>query len=841
MSNKENNLLSMKTKRPRSKSGENSRSNGSDDYIISNQENSTYTIKHISKFEKFKEIVSQIKNPCYTTDKEFLNKSSFFEISKDKNNLNKEINYLIPLDQIDKSKVFSIESPQEFFRNNNRSQTGNFIFSNLFDEEKRKEETLFNNIHNYCNCYYLDSYISSFCLDYELHFPNNDVNYFCEINRKDFFVESMKVFHYHDYGIGHFYAPKGSGKSLLFRSIFVNFINFQKDPERYTPLMFFDINLLQNLIINQNLYLIKKILLHESYSLFKQREDSVELIKRINLNNKNIMEIILEVMNIVVLEIKEKRKVFILDGYSCEYDNDGILKEIIKLVYGKKNFFVEVIYDIKSPRDAEMLYINLNPYNHINYNTNLIEKFYYFDKLKLFSDIKKNLKENEIPEKYSEIFGENVSYFFEHEKNNNISFDDFVKKKKLEIKNEILSFCDENCRFHLNEINEYIENNNVFLYEDIIKYVPSNYIKIIIEPKPIPENFGDDLKNEKFPKYYKLEYSFPLIKEIMKEIIMENGFINMKNPQFLQLPGPALGINFDIEMNKILQELIDKEYFFEHKIKTKIFVDDILEKFGLEQSQKIKENTEKDELYKDAIAKLYDRNEILEQRIKFENIDFNQFTCIAVFQNYFFGKAFDLLFFIKNKENTLFDMNLVQIKCSNSYKENQKELQYQVIYVKEKFQFLLKIQIKNLYVSYLSIYQKPKHFAESNKSRTFLYDIMKDKFVNFNGQEYTQFPLLKNSIIYSKMESNILNKINYDFIFFHNMNIKLFKKEKRNNYVQKKSVDEIRDILFNNELYLYVSSEEFNYYYKINNSFNYSLRKGKFLYKEHLDNFYDIK
>ena len=179
----------------------------------------------------------------------------------------------------------------------------------MFENEQEKEEIIFNNIHNFRNGYYRECKISDFCPDYLLHFPNNEENYFCAINRKDFFVESMKVFHYDDYGLAHFYAPKGTGKSILFRSILINFSNYIKEPERYTPLMFFNINLLHELILKSNINLLKKILLHESYSLFKDRQDSIELIKRINLTQKSIMKIILEIINI---EIKEKKRCLLL-------------------------------------------------------------------------------------------------------------------------------------------------------------------------------------------------------------------------------------------------------------------------------------------------------------------------------------------------------------------------------------------------------------------------------------------------------------------------------------------------------------------------------------------------
>ena len=96
-----------------------------------------------------------MKNPSFTIDKEFLNKSSFCEAIKDKNNLNKEINFIIPINSIDKSKIFPLENIDEFFKNDMKVQTCNFIFSYNFEDE----EIIFENMHNYYNNDTKENYI----------------------------------------------------------------------------------------------------------------------------------------------------------------------------------------------------------------------------------------------------------------------------------------------------------------------------------------------------------------------------------------------------------------------------------------------------------------------------------------------------------------------------------------------------------------------------------------------------------------------------------------------------------------------------------------------------------
>ena len=190
-------------------------------------------------------------------------------------------------------------------------------------------------------------------------------------------------------------------------------------------------------------------------------------------------------------------------------------------------------------------------------------------------------------------------------------------------------------------------------------------------------------------------------------------------------------------------------------------------------------------------------------------------------------------------------MILIKVKCSDSYIENKEELLNNIFYVKEKFSYLLNIEINKIYYSYLSVFQKPKNFANTNQNKTFLFDLITEKFIDFEGNEYNKFPFLKDSIIYQTEESKILNKIIIHIINFESKkDIKFIKKEKmtfRLNTDKYDNYDKIDNIINNNELYIYVSPYIFKYCFKIDNLLSYSFIKNNCIYKDSYECLFEVK
>ena len=244
------------------------------------------------------------------------------------------------------------------------------------------------------------------------------------------------------------------------------------------------------------------------------------------------------------------------------------------------------------------------------------------------------------------------------------------------------------------------------------------------------------------------------------------------------------------------------------KKKTTIFVKNIIEKNDKNSGQN---NSEVN-----IPNKISTNQKIKEKKSSWSNINFNDFTCIGVFQDNPNGKAFDALFILREKEQKKFDMNLIQIKVSDNYKENEKDIIQNVAYAREKFSYLLDIKIDKTYLSYLSIFQKKKDFAETHQDKTFLYDVIKEQFVNFEGVEYKTFPILSGAVIYSAKEAIILNQVIRKINISYGLSFKLIKKKKLYFDYTSKNTQKIKGNLDNNEVYVKVSGSEIRYYFKIN-------------------------
>ena len=103
---------------------------------------------------------------------------------------------------------------------------------------------------------------------------------------------------------------------------------------------------------------------------------------------------------------------------------------------------------------------------------------------------------------------------------------------------------------------------------------------------------------------------------------------------------------------------------------------------------------------------------------------------------------------------------------------------------------------------------------------------MNDKFVNFEGKEYTKFPILSGAIIYDEEEYDILIDLQKELIRNHYKSFKLISEEYNLSDFLNKNREEIKNIIQNNQIYIFISKTIYKYYYKYDQNFYYLEKKG---------------
>ena len=97
------------------------------------------------------------------------------------------------------------------------------------------------------------------------------------------------------------------------------------------------------------------------------------------------------------------------------------------------------------------------------------------------------------------------------------------------------------------------------------------------------------------------------------------------------------------------------------------------------------------------------------------------------------------------------------------------------------------------------------------------------------------------SIIYFDKDSIIISSIIRALSEKYYKSINLIKKEKNVDNFRDKKHEEIKDSSSNNEVYVYVSSPVFNYYYKIDEYFGYIITTVPIEYDGIYENIFEIK
>ena len=699
----------------------------------------------IENYDSFQKEVAKISNPCAISNfKDVISNC----LEEDENN---NIIDVIDFDKKKSKNIITLSSKEnikKFFCEKKKSIFP-FVFSSPTQYEiiqrKLLNEKNFMKIHSFDNYMSKKCRIYAFCLDENYHFPKNSIPFFYNIDRD--LTRPWRIFYYHKSdddpylaSVVKFFGPTGTGKSLIVRMVFHNYSQFDGD---FTPFCFFNVKLLNNLYDNNKLEEIKRIINNECFSLFKEIKLWEEFTEKINnIFYNNIMELIQDIIKEYITSYKLNYPVFILDNYSYEYDNKIIANELQKECFTKKNFNLYIIYDIKCEKDQEE-FINLYQPNKplfYSYNISKEKVFFHKNNLKSFKIIKKYLKEDEIdiPNNYETYFGDNSSYFFLFYLNREQDFIKFIEEQKQNIINDLKDFYSSTIsKEKLIDIYEYINKKNVDYNYNLFKLLPGKYINFTKEMSP----------NQKFK--YTIDFSFPLVKASFEELIDRQFFINVRSKEFMDLEPIPMGVNFDLYMNDWIK---NRKKIFNYNEDEIVFIkdEDILEKnkFDITGRQMFKKE--------DVIKTIKSNFKLINLRKECLSKNLNNKKLILVLQK-FQGKTVDFLMIAYNDKISKFILNSIQVKLSDTYKitkEEKKRLPFEIEYIREKYAYILNIDIENKYsyFTFLSLYELKKKFAEKNMNKCIFYSRDNDILVNNEGKELLEFPMMDGALITFKKD-----------------------------------------------------------------------------------------
>ena len=576
-------------------------SSSSDSYLFQVNEEKDFIIfekKHISNFSELTKTISTIPSPCS------------YKIEQSE-----------PIEKILKEEKNSIKISKSFFDDINinninffdinqakkeKDKTTQIIYfsSALLNAQSEKDTELFNKLHNYFTKYSRQSLISDFCFDTKLYFPFSINNYYIGYNR-----EFSHIFRYHyfytcsSYGkIIHNFGPKGVGKSICCRATVFNYLNLHfkelNIDAMFFPAIFFDIKIWINNWNDKNLLL--KIIKYEFINLFENAalwkniySEFVTYLKKCP--PTSVFSLIIKFIEFYFTK-SELPVLIVLDHYSFIYDKYNEIKELKNLCIVQKKFILYIFYEVNTIEDQKFFVEYLkrpesvmheiqckgkNINNQVDLSLTEVACFFGYElrglpaiierikntknkeekKIGHISEITKEIENfiKDIPESYVKYFGNNISCYFKYLSLSNTKFEEFVKNEKIEIGKNIITFLESNNSYSTKSSYEILNEtlNNVYKELDanyyLLNFINSSYFV-----------FHRINSNKSYK--YKYTFSFPLIKDIIKELLKTtniNYLININSKEFEQLDGASMGIFFDKFINNFIKKNISKSGFME--------------------------------------------------------------------------------------------------------------------------------------------------------------------------------------------------------------------------------------------------------------------------------------
>ena len=488
----------------------------------------------------------------------------------------------------------------------------------------------------------------------------------------------------------------------------------------------------------------EKLILNETYKLFKSKEKFKEVIK--NIKGDNFWDKLIYILNNLDINPKSMSgTILILDQYKTSYDNN--YNNVLKIL----NKFPNIKIIICSSINDHNLRSNVINSNWIKKNIdNSLFEFYYIEDILI--DMRDTIKDNDQLYEFMSLF----DYLPKYVNDFLYNFTECTIEAKKAYLNSIMEF-------YKNNLKKFYFTNKLHLFEkykkissiiqtgaliserelnEIIDYLPLKYIKIKKE-------------NEKM---FNIKYCFPFFSYIFKIYYLEelrelyrlNILTSNKNSQIGNYLDDIVNLKFDINNN-----------VGNITVKHKLIIDRInpcKKVFNLIIDSKDEENV---------IFFPYLKNEI-KKEINMASL-FGDHQPIFL-EQFFEGKDFDGGLFIPFKGiDGNYNLFLYQTSIHKKNKFTRDYIYQEYIKIKENLENIFGIKIVNGYFSYILYYENPDIVTEihcnTNFLNNFFYSINNNEFVDSNGKKIEDL-LTDNALIYKSEQISSFVNFQNEFNFF---------------------------------------------------------------------------
>ena len=361
--------------------------------------------------------------------------------------------------------------------------------------------------------------------DYEIY-KNKPFVIFTDEKRENFIDYFIQTLSLGANKIQAFFGQSGIGKSISVLTALKYIVN-----HKICGTLYLNMKCLYLLFKKKEYDSLKQIIIDEVPYLFRQRynyyRNCINLIWHFSLENEDsIWELIYSIIEFINNIPKNSISyAFIFDQYKEEIDKNKKLVKIFNTLQNKKKN-EKIVFEIITLSSMNNKDIKLYKTNYIQHELDKSFRNQTIFDMKLeelndIFDISALKFEDEAYKEYFDLLGGNIKYYniLNNYFNNQVDINSLINSKKEEITNKIKSYydCDSSKKNIINLLyfsTKTKYNLNDFL--EIVQYVPYKYF----DPKIIREkNKKGKKKNKEEKIYIKINFSFPLIEEIVSELI----------------------------------------------------------------------------------------------------------------------------------------------------------------------------------------------------------------------------------------------------------------------------------------------------------------------------------